>query len=41
MVPILDKEATVDYYSLILKENHKRFSTLFKFIKNQENYRNI
>lgn len=36
LIPILDKEATVDYYSVILKENYKKFSNLFEFIKNQE-----
>lgn len=41
MIPILDTEATVDYYSVILKENHKKFSNLFKFIKNQKNSRSI
>lgn len=37
MIPVLDKEATVDYYSVILKENRKKFANLFEFIKNQEN----
>lgn len=41
MIPILDKEATVDYYSVILKENHKKFASLFEFVKNQENSRSI
>lgn len=41
LIPILDEEATVDYYSVILKENYKKFNNLFEFIKNQENYRNI
>lgn len=41
MIPILDKEATVDYYSVILKKNHKKFSNLFDFIKNKENSRSI
>ena len=41
MIPILDKEATVDYYSVILKENHKKFNSLFSFIKNQENSHSI
>lgn len=41
MIPILDKEATVDYYSVILKENRKRFNNLFEYIKNQENSRKI
>lgn len=36
MIEILDKEATANYYSVILKENQKRFKYLFKFIKNQE-----
>ena len=36
-IPILDKEATAHYYSVILKENYKKFSSLFNFIKNQEN----
>ena len=37
----LEKEATVDYYSVILKKNHKKFSKLFNFIKNKENSRSI
>ena len=41
MIPILDKEATVNYYSVILKENHKRFANLFELVKNQENSRSI
>lgn len=41
IIPILDKEATVDYYSVILKENNKKFDSLFSFIKNQENSHNI
>lgn len=41
LIPILDKEATVDYYSVILKENQKRFKQLFEFIKNQENSHSI
>lgn len=41
LIPILDKEATANYYSVILKENHKKFARLFEFIKIQENSRNI
>lgn len=41
LIPILDKEATANYYSVILKENHKKFAKLLKFIKIQENSRNI
>lgn len=41
MIPILDQEATVDYYCVILKENHQKFSQLFEYIKNQENSRSI
>lgn len=41
LVPILDKEATANYYSVILKENYKKFARLFEFIKIQENSRNI
>lgn len=41
IIPILDKEATVNYYSVVLKENQKRFKQLFEFINNQENSRNI
>lgn len=41
LIPILDKEATVNYYSVILKENYKKFAKLFDFIKIQENSRNI
>lgn len=41
LIPILDKEATANYYSVILKENQKRFKHLFEFIKNQENSRSI
>lgn len=41
LIPILDKEATANYYSVILKENHKKFAKLFEFIKIQENSRNI
>lgn len=37
LIPILDKEATANYYSVILKENHKKFANLFEFIRNQEN----
>lgn len=40
MIPILDEEATANYYSVISKENIKRFSNLFDYI-NQENNRNI
>lgn len=38
LVPILDKEATVDYYCVILKDNYKKFSNLFKYIKNNKNF---
>lgn len=41
LIPILDKEATANYYSVILKENYKKFAKLFDFIKIQENSRNI
>lgn len=41
LIPILDKEATANYYSVILKENYKKFAKLFEFIKVQENSRNI
>ena len=41
MIPILDKEATVDYYSVILKENNKKFSNLFEIVKNREDSHNI
>ncbi len=41
LVPILDKEATVNYYCVILKDNYKKFSNLFELVKNQENSRNI
>lgn len=41
LIPILDKEATANYYSVILKENYKKFAKLFEFIKIQENSRNI
>lgn len=41
LIPILDKEATANYYSVILKGNHKKFAKLFEFIKIQENSRNI
>ena len=41
LIPILDKEATVDYYSVILRKNQKKFSNLFNFIKNKENSRSI
>lgn len=41
LIPILDKEATANYYSVILKENYKKFARLFEFIKIQENSRNI
>lgn len=33
MIPILDKEATVDYYCVILKDNYKNFKELFDYIK--------
>lgn len=41
LIPILDKEATANYYSVILKENDKKFAKLFEFIKTQENSHNI
>lgn len=41
LIPVLDKEATANYYSVILKENYKKFAKLFEFIKIQENSRNI
>ena len=41
LIPILDKEATADYYSVILKENYKKFAKLFNFIKDRKNLRNI
>ena len=41
LIPILDKEATANYYSVILKENYKKFAKLFDFIKDRENLRNI
>lgn len=41
LIPILDKEATANYYSVILKENQKKFKHLFEFIKNQENSHSI
>lgn len=41
LIPILDKEATANYYSVILKENHNKFAKLFEFIKNKENSNNI
>lgn len=41
LVPILDKEATANYYSVISKENYKKFAKLFNFIKDRENLRNI
>lgn len=41
LIPILDKEATANYYSVILKENYKKFAKLFEFIRIQENSRNI
>ena len=41
LIPILDKEATANYYSVILKENYKKFAKLFNFIKDKENLRNI
>lgn len=41
LIEILDKEATANYYSVILKENKKRFKSLFEFMKNQENSRSI
>lgn len=41
LIPILDEEATANYYSVILKENYKKFSKLFDFIKSQENSRSI
>lgn len=41
LVPILDKEATVDYYCVILKDNYKKFESLFKYVNNQGNSRNI
>lgn len=41
LIPILDKEATANYYSVILKEDQKKFKHLFDFIKNQENSHSI
>lgn len=41
LIPILDKEATANYYSVILKENYKKFAKLFEFIKIKENSHNI
>lgn len=41
MIEVLDKEATANYYSVILKENQKKFEALFEFIKNQENSHSI
>lgn len=41
LIPILDREATANYYSVILKENYKKFAKLFEFIKVQANSRNI
>lgn len=41
MIEVLDKEATANYYSVILRENQKKFGALFEFIKNQENSRSI
>lgn len=41
MIPILDNEATVDYYSVILKENNKKFSDLFEIVKSREDSHNI
>ena len=41
LIPILDKEATANYYSVILKENYKKFAKLFNLIKDRENLHNI
>lgn len=41
LIPILDKEATANYYSVILKENYKKFAKLFNFIKDRKDLRNI
>lgn len=41
LIPILDKEATANYYSVILKKNYKKFAKLFEFIKIKENSHNI
>lgn len=40
-IPILDKEATVDFYSVILKETYKKFKKLFDFIENHHISHNI
>lgn len=41
LIPILDKEATVDYYCVVLKDNYKKFNNLFNYVKNHENTHNI
>lgn len=41
MIPVLDKEATANYYSVILRKNCKKFANLFELVKNQENSRSI
>lgn len=41
IIEVLDTEATVNYYSVILKENYKRFRALFEFIKNKAISRSI
>ncbi len=41
LIPILDKEATVDYYCVVLKDNYKKFNNLFNYVKNHENIHNI
>lgn len=41
VIPILDKEATVDYYAVFFKEYYKKFAKLFNCIKDRENLRNI
>ena len=41
IIEVLDTEATVNYYSVILKENYKQFRALFEFIKNKAISRSI
>lgn len=41
LIPILDPEATVDYYCVILKDNYTKFSNLFNYVKNHENSHNV